>query len=984
MKKKIERLSSKIEESNKTLWITYTVLFIFFFLVFWSGFLIHGKGFVWTVDGLEQQYMFFILQGEWFRTLLSNIFVTHTFEIPMWTSSVGYGADYFISIGNTFGNPINWISVFATAQTADIFLTATIPITLFLAGIAFLKFCLYKKLDRISSLVGCLVYLFGGFSFIAFTQILMIYVLILAPLTVYGVEKIFDKKSPFLFIGAMFLNFFYSVDQAYVACLLLVVYCVARVLLMPEKTTLKGFFSWFIKVVGCIALAALLAAIVFLPSAMALVSQGRLGLDRYESATYSLQYYLKIFEGFINFNEVGQDCMFGFAPVALLAVLALFFNKNKDKRDAKRDRLLKILFVILTVFLCLPIFGKIFNGFAYPNNRWVWAYCFLVSIMVAVGLPYLRNAFKNNQKKVIGAICIYALASVIFLTWYSDKYFYVALAILFATALCALALYKSKALFSSAIVVTIAVSCYFMSYQLGTSTEINHVRVGGCYEASVTQDPTWALSEVDDASESRYDQAETKRWRNGNIANGMLGSTFYNSFYNGYVDEYHTSLGLATSSMNFSWSTLDSRTTMEALAGVKYFVVPTADTSKLPPLYTTKVGEKTTKGVSYSAYKADVTLPLAFMYDSAISEEEYKSYSLAKRQDSLTQSVVLENGASSQDSQGSTQNAEQGSSQSSSQSADQNTEQSSSQTSGQSSNQSSIESYSTSIPYTVDLTANSDDDKLPVSDTQSASFKQEHTKIEGNTITVYEPNTVVYLHADIPAQTEAYFSCTGMDFQPFKSYEAMTDSEKASMNPLAKAYAQFASFVSDDENECKIIVYGESAEQEIWYMNNKHHLYGGKHDWMVNIGYADDSRNVIALKFNYAGVYSFDSMEVVAQSSESVISDVKELASNSASNIKEEGNKVSCSVDATSGQYLYFRIPYAQGWTATVDGQTVDIAKANLGFMAIPVESGHHDITLTYETPYLLEGAAISGVGVIALVVVILLYRKRKKAHKNE
>jgi uncharacterized membrane protein YfhO len=968
MKKKIERLSNKIEESNKTLWITYTVLFIFFFLVFWSGFLIHGKTFIWCDDGFEQQYMFFILQGEWFRTLLSNIFVTHTFEIPMWTASVGYGADYFISIGNTFGNPINWISVFTTAENAEYLLNATVPLTLFLAGFAFLKFCLYKKFDRVSSLVGCLVYLFGGFSFIVFLQIYMIYVLILAPLTIYGVEKIFDKKSPFLFIGAMFLNFFYSVDQAYVACLLLVAYCVARVLLMPEKTTLKGFFGWFIKVVGCIALAALLAAIVFLPSAMALVSQGRLGLDRYESATYSLQYYAKVFEGFIYLNDVGSQCKFGFAPIALLTVFVLFFEKNKNSKEAKRNCLLKILFVILTVFLCLPIFGKIFNGFAYPNNRWVWAYCFLVSIMVVVGLPYLRNASKSNRKKAIVAICIYVLASTVFLTWYSDKYFYIALVLLVVTVFCAIVFRNSRALFNSVLILTVALSCFCVSYKLGNSISKLNISIGQSYTLAVTEDASYVLSDVADAMGNRYDQAETKFWRNGNIANGMQGCTFYNSFYNSYVDDYHTSLGLATSSMNFSWATLNSRTTMDALTGVKYFVVPSADTSKLPPLYSTKVAEKTIKGISYSAYQAEITLPLAFMYSSAISEEEYKSYDLPKRQDSLTQSVVLENGASSQDSQGSTQNAEKSSSQSSS----------------QGSNQSSIESYSTSIPYTVDLTANSDDDKLPVSDTQSASFKQEHTKIEGNTITVYEPDTVVYLHVDIPAQTEAYFTCTGMDYQPFKPYEAMTDSEKASMNRATDTYTQFKSFIAEDKRDCKILVYGESSEQEIWYMNNKHDLYGGKHDWMVNIGYADDSRNVIALKFNYAGVYSFDSMEVVAQSSESVISDVKELASNSASNIKEEGNKVTCSVDATENKYLYFRIPYAQGWTATVDGQTVDITKANLGFMAIPVESGHHDITLTYETPYLFEGAAISGVGVVALVVVILLYRKRKKAQKNE
>ncbi len=961
MKEKIERLASKIEESNKAFWATYIVLFVFFFLCFWFGFLIHGKGFIWCVDGLEQQYMFFILQGEWFRSLFSNIFITHTFEVPMWTPEVGYGADYFISISNTFGNPINWISVFATAETADYFLNATVPITLFLAGIVFLKFCRYKNFDKQSSLIGCMVYLFGGFSFIAFSQIYMIYVLILAPLVVYGVEKVFNNEAPFLFIAAMFLNFFYSVDQAYVACLLLLIYCVARVFLMPEKTTVKGFFQWFLKVFACIVLAALLAAVTFYPAAVSLVTQDRLGLDRYESATYSLQYYLRLFEGFIDCDSVGEDCLFGFAPVALLAVFALFLNKPQEGENFRRKRLLKILFVVLTVFLCLPIFGKIFNGFAYPNNRWVWAYCFLVSMIVVIGLPYLRTAFLNGEKKVIAATVIYALIAITVLLWYSGKYFYVALALLFATVAVSLALCKSRALFSSALVLTVAIGCYFVSYQSGESNEKVEIRPGGSYSLAVTEDASHVLNDVSDASQSRYDQAESKRYRNGNLANGMLGSTFYNSFYNSAVDEYHTSLGLATSSMNFSWSTFNSRTTMEALAGVKYFVVPAKDTSQLPPLYSTKVAEKNIDGTSYAAYEADTVLPLAFAYGRAIPRSEYEGFDIAERQDALTQAVVLEDSEANSFNEGQEDN-------------------STASAASEVTASNKVNSHTVSLSYSLDLLSNADDDKLPVADSQSRDFKNEHTKIDGNTFTIYEPNTVLYLHTDIPAQTEAYFIGTGMEYEPFTSYEAMTDSEKSSLNALAKVYSKFDSSVSEDAEDCKIIVYGESSEQEIWYMNNKHHLYGGKHDWAVNVGYSDKDRNVVALKFVNPGVYSFDNLGVFAQYSDEVKEDIAALSSSAASNIKEEGNCISCSIDVDSKQYLYFRVPYSEGWKATVDGQEVDIIKANLGFMALSVESGYHDVVLTYETPHLKTGAALSLVGIVVLVACILFYRRKKKS----
>ena len=101
-----EKWQNAINISNKGYYITYIGMFAAFFLCFVFGYVMFGCGFIWATDGLEQQYMFFILQGEWLRELLSNIFIEHTFTIPMWTDMVGYGADYVVSVGNTLGNPI--------------------------------------------------------------------------------------------------------------------------------------------------------------------------------------------------------------------------------------------------------------------------------------------------------------------------------------------------------------------------------------------------------------------------------------------------------------------------------------------------------------------------------------------------------------------------------------------------------------------------------------------------------------------------------------------------------------------------------------------------------------------------------------------------------------------------------------------------------------------------------------------------------------
>ena len=46
--------------------------------------------------------------------------------------------------------------------------------------------------------------------------------------------------------------------------------------------------------------------------------------------------------------------------------------------------------------------------------------------------------------------------------------------------------------------------------------------------------------------------------------------------------------------------------------------------------------------------------------------------------------------------------------------------------------------------------------------------------------------------------------------------------------------------------------------------------------------------------------------------------------------------------------------------------------------MAVQVDEGEHVIELNYETPYLRLGAIISLVGLVALIVICVVTRRRK------
>jgi hypothetical protein len=69
--------------------------------------------------------------------------------------------------------------------------------------------------------------------------------------------------------------------------------------------------------------------------------------------------------------------------------------------------------------------------------------------------------------------------------------------------------------------------------------------------------------------------------------------------------------------------------------------------------------------------------------------------------------------------------------------------------------------------------------------------------------------------------------------------------------------------------------------------------------------------------------------------------------------------------------------PWFPGWTATVDGATVPLVRANHAFMAIPVSAGRHHLTLTYRNTQVARGFLLSGVTLLALVGA-LVWRSRR------
>lgn len=77
-------------------------------------------------------------------------------------------------------------------------------------------------------------------------------------------------------------------------------------------------------------------------------------------------------------------------------------------------------------------------------------------------------------------------------------------------------------------------------------------------------------------------------------------------------------------------------------------------------------------------------------------------------------------------------------------------------------------------------------------------------------------------------------------------------------------------------------------------------------------------------------------------------------------------------------------VPYEDGWTLYIDGQEAEIKPYQGAFIAFKCPEGAHTVELRFIAPGLKTGAVISGVGIVALAVFVVLDINQKKKVKKD
>jgi hypothetical protein len=92
---------------------------------------------------------------------------------------------------------------------------------------------------------------------------------------------------------------------------------------------------------------------------------------------------------------------------------------------------------------------------------------------------------------------------------------------------------------------------------------------------------------------------------------------------------------------------------------------------------------------------------------------------------------------------------------------------------------------------------------------------------------------------------------------------------------------------------------------------------------------------------------------------------------------RDNGQSQRIQVDSAAPGWLFLAESWYPGWRAKIDGQTVEILRADYMFKAVEVPAGNHVVELHYSPTSFKVGMFVTGLAVSLVIVLIAVQRRR-------
>ncbi|AVK63354.1 hypothetical protein C5Z26_04220 [Lactobacillus sp. CBA3606] len=990
------------------LWVWYTGLFAVIATITFGSLFLAGRTLIWEVDGMAQHFPILLEFQHILQSGQQSLF--------SWSWNLGLGADRLTTFAYyVVGDPFNYLVALIPPAKLEFGYQALIILRLYVVGLAFLGFSRQFHFSRFSRLIGTLTYTFTGYTFyVGMHHPFFLLPMIWFPLLCWAIERVLRGHHwlPLSLITAIVImsNFYF----AYLLALGSLIYALVRYgHLRSSGAQLRSFWGLFWRLLVAVTLGVTMAGVILVPTILAMFHATRTSFDFANGLwTYPINYYVNLPNRLLtNGGSVQYWVTLGLSSISFIGAIYTL-------RHFKRYRYLNWVLLAMLVGILVPAFAAVFNVLSTPSNRWLLMATLVFAYATMIFVDQLPQLTVADLKWLAGISC--GLLGVIWLIngFYlnirkHDIATYLILLALMGLLLAKTSLKLSQRQFKWLLMGMVTLN--LANNGLGwlsintTSGSSEQLRQGTAMK--------WVHGYLDGAQANLPQRGfyrtalgpnyYTMRSAESDIPM-VLGTHTVGSYFsvqNAYVGQLSQALGNADYAMNSPLGTLDQRTTLSNLLGVRYLFVRedqlkgqalpagyrVVKTAKgLPKIYADQFiyGLSNHTGTVLLASKS--ALPLVYTQTQQLTKTAFNHLSAVDREQALLQGALTTTPAKGvttvrpRSQRKAVAYTAQTDDTTTLDSTDKVIIYRNQHATGSSNN------VLSKLPATTSMLTPEQRQSLAPATGMTKPTKSVLALVAANQKIVAQnqaanQNGLTALTSDVQGhalpvtltikqpkkyrRTELYLVLKGITYQRSSIQHAMTVSQQTSTltarpntkidqinrlrdglkgNLSASGYTLTA---QTTDNLASFSQLGTTNMSD----------YEPRKSAVINLGYSTHARKVITLNFTQVQGLKFKQAELVAVPfGKSYTRQTHHLQRQGLAHLKVGANQVTGTTTTTKPTVLTTSIPYSTGWQLQVDGRTTATQVVNKAFVGARLAAGKHVIKLTYRTPGLKLGLGLS------------------------
>lgn len=1003
-------------------------MFVVIATITYSGLFLAGRTLIWEVDGIAQHFPILLE----FQRILQH----HPQQLFSWSWNLGLGADQLTTFSYyVVGDPFNYLVAFVSRAHLEWAYQALILLRLYFVGLAFLGFSRQFKFKRVSQLIGALTYTFTAYTFyVGMHHPFFLLPMIWFPLLCWAIERVLRGRHwlPLSLITAVVIlsNFYF----AYLLALGGLIYALVRYWSRRrDHLAMRSFGQLFWRLLVAVGLGVMMAGVLLVPSLLAMLTATRASFNFANGLTsYPINYYVNLPNRLLtNGGSVQYWVTLGLSSISFIAIIYTL-------RHFKRYWVLNWVLVVMMIGILLPQFAAVFNVFSTPSNRWL--------LMATLVFAYATMAFMDQVTALTAADSKWLAGisgGLLVVIWLINGFYlnirkhdiatYLILLAFIGILLAKRSLKLTNRQFYVLLlgVVTLNLANNGLGW-LSINTNSNsteQLRQGAAMK--------WVKNYFDGAQKSLsttgqfYRTALAPNYYTMRSAESdvpmVLGTHTVGSYFsvqNGYVGAFSQALGNSEYAMNSPLGSLDGRTTMYNLLGVKYLFAreDQLKNQALPAGYEVvkmKTGEpkifadKFIYGMSNHTgtilLKSKNALPLVYTQRHQISQRQFNQLSAVDREQALLQGAVTTQPVSGVKTvkpavtgknvaytvQADTTNVLD--------TLDKVIIYRNQHATGASNN------VLTKLPAdTITLTPEQRESLTPatgltkpsnrvlnlIAANQKLVQKNQENNANGLTSMVSDvqghqmPYQLTIQHPKKYRNTELYLVLDGISYRRSSIKHALTTSQNTNVF-TARPYTK-VDYLNDVRDGLKgnLSASGYSlTAQTTDNLTSFSQLgttnmsdYEPRTSAVINLGYSKHARKLITLNYTSIRSLHFKSAKLIAVPlGKTYRQRTRQLQASGLKHQQVTNDQITGTTTTNAATVLTTSIPYSTGWQLQVDGRTVKTQVVNKGFVGAKLTAGHHRIRLTYHTPGLKIGVWLSFIGGVISILIACWWWIRKR-----